>query len=71
MSCIAGAILYCSAQIIIPGPLATAPSNSTAWTYVAYYGVPILAQRTGSVPYALPVPRPAPTYDPAIFGGRS
>ena len=71
MSCIAGAILYCSAQIIIPGPLATAPSNSTAWTYVAYYGVPILANRTGSVPYALPVPRAATTYDPAILGGRS
>ena len=67
MNCIAGVIMYCAAQISIPGPLATAPSNSTTWTYVASYSVPILNYR----PAISPVPRPVLTYDPAVYGGRS
>jgi hypothetical protein len=58
MTCIVGAIMYCTANIVIPGPIGYAEPNGGQWTYVAYYQAPILTQRGLSIPaYANPAPR--------------
>jgi hypothetical protein len=68
MFCILGMILLCGqpAGSHIPGKLAYAPSSSgySAWTYAAYYSVPILDTQRLAIPaYANPFP---PTVIPSI-----
>lgn len=70
MTCIAGAIAYCTAYIVIPGPIGYAPPHGgQVATYVAYQA-PILTQRGLSIPaYANPAPRYiAVTERPGLIG---
>jgi len=46
MHCILGAIMYCSAAMAIPGPLASASTYTAneAWRYATYYQPAVIAQ---------------------------
>jgi hypothetical protein len=69
MSCIIGAIAYCTAAITIPGPIHSAQSyqGNDAWRYAAYYGPPVLSQYGNTI--TLPAyANPNPTVFPTIGG---
>lgn len=68
MSCIIGAIMYCTAAITVPGPVHSQQSylGNEAWRYATYYGPPV----TGGYVLAIPAyANPAPRYIPAVGTG--
>jgi hypothetical protein len=60
LSCIIGAIAYCTANIVIAGPLHMAQGGNP--NYVTYYGPPVISGYAVSLPaYANPQPGVIPT----------
>ena len=52
MSCIIGAIMYCTAAMHIAGPVQSAQTylGNEAWRYATYYGPPVLNYPGFTVP---------------------